>query len=381
MATTYAIQLIHSDRGDWSEQLQLAVEEELKEVGLHRSVHVAVEEAEPSVDDPSVGVYLGSGTGVSDPGVERKIRRALHAGRVLIPVVEDLSSFSANVPPILAPANGIEWADAPRRLARRLLEELGIEDKQRRVFISHKREDGLWAAEQVYDALSHAGFTPFIDRFSIRSGERVQDAIADALEDHAFLLLLETPQAHNSEWVFDEVDYALSHTMGIVILHWPGNPDPVPGSKGLPRVTLSEADIRKDNGGSDVLTCGALDRVVAEVERAHAQGLCRRRRMLVRSVEEAARASGCTACLPLPGWRLHVSHTSQSTLVGITPRLPTARDLQLLDEARSDSREPTSALLVHSARMLSTELRRHLKWAVADRALALTPENAIGGWW
>jgi hypothetical protein len=260
-----------------------------------------------------------------------------------------------------------------------LLRYLGLEDRERRVFISHKREDGLGAAEQLHDELTHAGFRAFIDRFAIRAGEPVQRVIADALEDYAFLLLLETPLAHTSDWVFDEVDYALSHTMGLLVVTWPGTA-PVPGSGGLPRLQLDAHDLISDAHGFDTLLPGAVDRLVEEVEGSHARGLVRRRRMLVRSVEEAALARGYS-CLPLPEWRLRVDDAGGPTMVGITPRLPTAQDLHDLDRARVSDGAATSSVLVHSARVLEHERREHLAWVTGLRALELVPENAVGARW
>lgn len=383
MNTTYGIQVIHSDRNDWMTELREAVAAELTEVGLHRTVAAAVSDTPAPPDAPSVGVYLGSRAAVSDAAVAARIQAAAAAGLVVVPVVEDLSRFGEHVPPSLALVNGFAWhgVNPARRLARSLLAELGIEDRQRRVFISHKRDDGLGAAEQLHDELSHKGFTPFIDRFAIREGRHVQEAIADALEDHAFLLLLETPLANTSDWVFDEVDYALSHTMGTLILQWPGDPTPVPGSNNLPRLRLAADELTTDSHGYEVMTASALDRIVADIEAAHAHGLVRRRRMLLRSIEEAASAGGATACIPLPDWRLLVEHGGVSTLLGITPRLPTAQDLQLLDDARSTVGDDTSAVLVHSARTLREERATHLTWVAGDRELELTPENAIGGRW
>src|SRR5439155_16144200 len=134
-------------------------------------------------------------------------------------------------PTDLSPLNGFEWSgtEPERRLARVLLEELGIEDKDRRVFLSNRRSDGLGAAEQLHDALSHFRFQPFIDRFGIRPGDDVQSRIADSLEQHAFLLILETSEAHLSDWVYDEVDYALSHTMGTLNPSMARRPDADPG--------------------------------------------------------------------------------------------------------------------------------------------------------
>lgn len=381
--TTYEIQVIQVDRPDWLAQLRQAVAAELERVGLHKTVTVAVLEARPSPGTPAVTTFFGSAAAAGNPGLGDLVAEALASGRPVVPVVEDLASYRQAVPEPLPPINGFAWEgpDPAQRLTLLLLEELGIEDKQRRVFISHKRDDGLGAAEQLHDRLTHHGFVPFIDRFAIRSAARVQETIADALEDHAFLLLLETPLAHTSDWVFDEVDYALSHTMGTLILRWPNDPEPVPGSKGLGREQLAAADLMTDAHGYDILTDASLDRVVGLVEMAHAQGLVRRRRMLIRSIEEAARAAGCTSCIPTRSWRLLVEQGGRSTLLGITPRLPTATDLQELDEARLDAGADVGATLVHSARILRAEWRQHLSWVVSDRDLTVTPENAIGGWW
>jgi TIR domain len=383
VSTTYGIEVIQLGMGSRLAELEKALAEELKDIGLQNSITVEVRQEAFTDDQPSVAVYYGTPDTVGDAGLGNAVRRVLSDGVPVIPVLDSLAAFSESVPRELAPLNGWEWSgpDAARRLARILLEMLGIEDRQRRVFISHKRGDGLWAAEQLHDELSHHKFTPFIDRFAIREGERFQDEIADALEDQAFLLLLETPTAHDSKWVFDEVEYALSHGMGILILRWPGDPEPVPGSQGVPRLHLSPADVEQDTHGFDVLTNAALARVLAAVEAAHAVGIVRRRRMLTCSVEEAARAAGCT-CVQEGAWRLIVEHAGGSTLVELTPRLPSAEDLQRLDEARAGHVTEPAGMLVHSARILRAPLKGHLGWVMAGKhKLTLTPENAVGGQW
>lgn len=380
--TNYVVEVLRAGGDGRFAELSQALGAELAAIGLHRSVRVSTVEFDPGSSAPSIAVYLASPEGLSDSALGGRLVTAIEAGRPVVPVVDDLGDFSASVPEILHPVNGWEWSgqDPARRLARFLLEQVGIEERQRRVFISHKRDDGLVAAEQLYDHLSKMGFEPFIDRFAIRSAEEVQAKIAEALEDHAFMLLLETPLASTSEWVFDEVDYALSHTMGTLILRWPGDHDQVPGSPGVPRLTLATGDLIADDHGYNVLTEPALDRVLAEVEAAHAHGLVRRRRMLIRSISDSAVAAGCVS-VPLSDWRLRVECCSGSTLLGITPRLPTASDLQYLDRARVESNTAGSAVLVHAARKLDDELRAHLGWVAADRELVVMPENAIGSRW
>lgn len=387
--TTYEVEVIFAAGDRQSEErfelLSRAIATELRELGLHRTLNVATIEFTPSGEEaPALGVYLASGAALAEPCLSERVAAALAAGRVVIPVVDDPRAFSTSVPEPLVPINAWAWSgeDPEVRLARFVLEQLGIEESKRKVFISYKREDGLMAAEQLRDLLSKARFEPFIDRFNIRPGEDVQATIGDELEKHAFMLLLETPLAHSSDWVYDEVDYALSHAMGITIVRWPGNPPEVPGSVGLPRVQLADEDLHPDEHGYEVLLDGAIERVLAEVEAAHARGLVRRRRNLIRNIEEAASAAGCLST-PLPNWQLQVSCPAgeHSTLCGITPRLPSANDLQLLDQARERLGDTATAVLVHAARQLRPELRGHLEWVAGDRRLVLTPENAIGSRW
>jgi TIR domain len=383
VTVTYELHVMQVDRPNWLADIRRAVSTELHTIGMHKSVAIDVTET-PLYGGtaPAVAIVLVGPAAKTDPDLAVAITAAIADGRVVIPVVDDLDTFSDQVPPHLSPFNGFAWfGDEPeRRLARVLLEELGIEERDRLVFLSHKREDGLGAAEQIHDALTHQRFIPFIDRFAIPAGADVQAHIADALEKHAFLLILETPQAHLSDWVYDEVDYALSHTMGTLILQWPGDPVPIPGSLGVPRLRLSDADLTKDDHGYDVLTPGALDRLIREIEAAHAHGIVRRRRMLIRSVEDAAKSAGAS-CIPLKDWSLDVIAPTGRSIIAIAPRLPVPSDLQRLDETRDQLDPSASALLVHATRHLRDPARRHLVWVTGTRNLVMLPDNAIGAHW
>lgn len=380
---TYEIRVLQVDRPDWLAALRVAVSTELRETGAHRSVEVeVVEGVHGRTDVPAVAVVLVGPAAKSDASVEAGVQVAVDEGLVVLPVVDDLADFMAKVPAGLSPFNGFPWSgtDPARKLARLLLEELGIEDADRRVFISHRRTDGLWAAEQLHDALSHHGFRPFIDRFNVPKGRDVQASIADALEEFAFLLVLETPDAHTSPWVFDEVDYALSHTMGMVIVQWPRRPETVPGSAMVPRLRLRVRELRGSGRRPDPLVSGAIDRIIQEVEAAHAQGIVRRRRMLLQSVQEAASSAGARAT-PLRDWSLDVVAAGRRSIVSVAPRLPAASDLQRLDETRVQIDPAADGVLVHAARNLDDGRRRHLEWLTRNRGLETVPDNGIGGFW
>jgi TIR domain len=381
VSAKYFVEIFHGAQDVRIDELTEAIRDEVLSLGVHHSVEVSVTTA-PTQVSPAVGVYLGSQTAVADPGLESQLTVALSSGRVVIPVVDSLANFSSLVPSILTPLNGWEWSGATPaiRLARRLLEELGIEDRRRRVFISHKRDDGLAAAEQLYDCLAHNGFVPFIDRFGIGIGHNVQNDIADALEDCAFLLLIETPLASSSDWVFDEVEYAQSHQMGMHIVTWPGDVPEIPATNRLPRQILGADDLATEKG-YEIFTDSALDKIVAEVEAIHANALVRRRRYLLRSAEDAAHASGLK-CTPMEGWRLMVESSSERSIVQVSARLPTVEDLHELDQVRSkETSVDMPGVLVHSARLLRADRHAMLSWAVGMRNLTLVPENAVGGYW
>ena len=95
------------------------------------------------------------------------------------------------------------------------------------------------------------------------------------------------------------------------------------------KLLLDTSDLTKDDHGYDVLTESALDRLIRDIEAAHAHGIVRRRRMLVCSVQDAARAKQATS-VPLKDWILDVNSLEGRTIVAIAPRLPTAGDLQRL---------------------------------------------------
>lgn len=367
------------ERINW---LSSAITQELESLGVTRTLSVrCIDSTDPGIEEASTFLYFAQSNYQLVPEEERRVVSIASSGQLVIPIVDDVVNFTTIVPSYLHALNAFEVArkgDA-ERLARLLLEELGIEDKQRRAFISHRREDGLAAAEQLHDHLSHAGFRPFIDRFYIRAGGDVQAQIADQLEDCALLILLETPTAHMSPWVFDEVDYALSHLLGMQIFTWPGDITQLPGTYSLPRHNLAADDLEFDKG-YEVFTSDALERILVNIEAEHARALARRRRYLLVSAEEAAIDSG-RQCNILPGWRLQISDDANTSLVQVTPRLPVVEDLFSLDKALNEYADTMDGILIHGARRLSDERRGLLTWAGEFRRITLIAENTVGAYW
>lgn len=349
--------------------------------GLHLAYGVDLREGGACVK-PDVTIFLGSAMAAADDTCNRHLSAAISNHRLVIPVHDLGTPFFDSVPAALCSHNAFTWNGefGAYDLARVVVEELGIEDKQRKVFISYRRADALQMAEQLHDELTKRRFLPFVDRFAIEYGEEIQPRIADALEDFAFLLLIESPLAHESKWVFYEVDYAISHYMGVLIVRWPGGPTPIPGTPGLPRLDLCDEDLAIDHE-YQALTDASLARVVAGIESAHAIGLVRRRKNLLENVQETALAAGFRVTA-MPNWRLLVDTSSgERLLVGVTPRLPTPQDLHELDVASNAIDLLPNSVMVHAARALTPKRSELLEWCINDRDMTLIPSNSVGSQW
>ncbi|MGE3961942.1 MAG: TIR domain-containing protein [Dehalococcoidia bacterium] len=358
--------------GDLNDPRLAALDEalaiELRSMGLH--MHVTVQFTADEARDCTVGVYAASNPTDNDPDV----KSAITAGHLVFPIFDSLSGrYEDQVPEELLPINGIDWSRGPAHAARAVLEEIGVSDHHRRVFVSHRRSDGALAAEQAHDALSHLRFDPFIDRYSIRPSDDHQARIAEALEEFTFLLLLETPDASESTYVFYEVDYAMSRAMGIYIITWPGA-DPTPGTTSLRRRTLLPEHLEW-NGSNSVIKSSILEEITHEIEREHASALARRRRALVANVQDVLHESG-RAFLTLPRWRVAAS---DGTFIGVAPRLPAPEDLHALaKDAAETGIEVKRQVLVHAARRFREARREMLEWTIGGRPLEMLAENTIG---
>jgi hypothetical protein len=95
------------------------------------------------------------------------------------------------------------------------------------------------------------------------------------------------------------------------------------------------------------------------------------------SAMAAAQAAG-RHVEPAPAWRLHVMSDSEHELLGVLPHLPVPLDLYEIDRDRSRDQR---AVLVHAAHVIDAQRRGILDWMIAERAIELVPNNAIGARW
>jgi TIR domain len=100
------------------------------------------------------------------------------------------------------------------------------------IFISYRQADGLPLAKALYARLKKRGYKVWRDDEPDRdggtllgSGNVAQEKIAAAIEEHGFVLLLDTPQASGSGWVQEEVDLATGRLFPILPVVVTADPD------------------------------------------------------------------------------------------------------------------------------------------------------------
>src|ERR1700734_1225929 len=85
-----------------------------------------------------------------------------------------------------------------------------------KIFISYSRVNAA-DAEEVYDALSEVGLSPWLDRVEIKPGDSFLDRLNDGLSDASYLLLLLSESSLGSRWVTREWLSALASDKTVVM--------------------------------------------------------------------------------------------------------------------------------------------------------------------
>lgn len=207
----------------------------------------------------SAAVVFFGGVGADHPSLPSLLR----SGVPIVPVVSDLSGVANEVPEILRPLNCLSYANGgAKRVATALLECAGLLPKQRRVFVSYRRDEARQAALQMFDALSARHFDVFLDTHSIAPAEDFQTMLWHRLCDSDVLLMLDTPGYFNSRWTAAEFGRALAKGISVHRVGWPG----ALRSSRLATASLSELDVSELDVGSGRIIDHAIDRICLQLE-------------------------------------------------------------------------------------------------------------------
>ena len=104
----------------------------------------------PPQNTPAAVAFFG-GVGVSDAGLSA----LLASGVPILPIASADGRISAEIPAQLRPLNCLTCAThGLQRIATALLECVGLLPRQRRVFVSYRRDGARQAALQLFDVFS-----------------------------------------------------------------------------------------------------------------------------------------------------------------------------------------------------------------------------------
>ncbi|WP_255000895.1 toll/interleukin-1 receptor domain-containing protein [Pseudomonas sp. S12(2018)] len=212
----------------------------------------------PNQQRSAAAVFFG-GAGADHASLQSLLR----GGVPVVPVVSDLGRVATEVPEILRPLNCLCYANGgAKRVATALLECAGLLPKQRRVFVSYRREEARQAALQMFDALSTRHFDVFLDTHSIAPAEEFQTMLWHRLCDSDVLLMLDTPDYFSSRWTSAEFGRALAKGISVLRVGWPE----AQRSARLATASLAELHASELDVESGKITDQAIDRICLQLE-------------------------------------------------------------------------------------------------------------------
>lgn len=158
-------------------------------------------------------------------GADAELRRAVDEGSTIIAVLPDAPSAKSSLPPPLAKLNaflrdryGSYWCEA---LVDEILTRAILPRRTPQAFISYRRDDSEHVAAQLHAELTRLGFLTFLDTVSIGVAEDFQHELMWRLNDTDLVILLASPRLGGSSWVRQEVEFARTAGVGMLVVVWP----------------------------------------------------------------------------------------------------------------------------------------------------------------
>lgn len=268
-------------------ELEAKLTEAIESLGMilgdEVSLHTGDSPFCPEEKVASAALYFGEATQIERSDLADLLRK----GVPVIPIATEEKNFPTEIPTELQPINGVslDKYDATQ-LATLLLECVGLLPKQRRVFISYRRDESRDVAVQLFEALSARLFDVFLDTHGISKGEHFQDQLWHRLCDCDVVLMLDTPNYFNSRWAGAEFSRALAKSVTILRVGWPNHA--INKRAQLARdFQLIDSDLM-----NNTLTEDAIKKVCTQLESARTTSIAIRYRNLTSSVQQGLEKIG-----------------------------------------------------------------------------------------
>ncbi len=284
-------------------------------------------------------------------------------------------SVSSLLPANLTHINADFWTTSIGQTIPTILSLASIAPTGPRIFISYRQIDSAALAIQLFDALSHAGFEAFLDHFRIPPGVNFQARLTQELADKAMLLVIESPNILDSEWVLHEINVAKVNALGVFALQTPGGMQ-IPAIDSEARRSLSASDFVSGSfSATSVLADSVLAGVVDITKQQHDRALIRRRQILHDSLEGALSAEG-VALAPLTPQGLVPVTAKNGTqyFVWLTPRPPELFDFHTVHGATA---APAKGVIVGLSRLMEPSRLEQTDWLAGLSSISLVEEGQL----
>lgn len=283
----------------------------------------------------------------------------------VIPVLPAGASVQTYVPPIWQPINVSFWTRSPTECLWAVMQRAGLAPEESRLFISYVRRDTTAVADQLFRALTEAGFDVFLDRCSVPLGVVFQERLMQDLCDKAMVVLLNSPSVGQSHWVEEEIAVIKTYRLGLLELRFPNAKQREDIDPDFSQ-TVDPGDLTPAGPeyvkGAQILTSGRLQQIVDRVKQIHGRALHRRRYELIDNFAAAVTAAGKTARMLADGtFLLPPTTTRGEAVVGLTPRPPELSDFCLLHQ-RGNISTGRAGWLISPAPFFLAHRQAHVSW-------------------
>jgi TIR domain len=324
---------------------------------------------DPSQRAPAAVAFFG------EPGVPLEgLRDLLARGIPIIPVAREAGTVSADLPDALKPFNCLTFSGhGALRIATSLLECVGLLPRQRRVFVSYRRDEAKGVALQLFNFLSSKIYDVFLDTHGILPAKDFQGVLWHRLCDSDVLLMLDTPTYFESRWTSAEFGRALAKGISILRVGWP-SVTAAARTATTSSLTLDDAEVDAAIGQ---LTDGALRRIADHVEVVRGQSHAVRRLNLFSALKRDVECIGGT----VTGVGIHNAifvRLADGREIVTYPTLGVPTSMTLNEAAEYASGKEAAILYDHIG--LQEKWLQHLTWLGSNIAAARWVRSSEAAW-
>ena len=323
---------------------------------------------------PFAAIYFGyEGANESQ---DHALDSVLEDSVVVLPIVDSLDHYHAQVPVSLRGVNGVARDSNDHEFHRdvgTVLENFRLLRQERRLFISYRRDDSRRIANQLYDILDRRGFDVFLDTLGVPPGKDFQSVLWHRLSDSDVVVLLDTPNFFESRWT--EEEFSRANAMNIQILHllWPGRNIPTGSEFSRHFRLLDNMFSGTSRDAEALLNDDIASQIAIEVESLRARAMSSRQIQLVDSFCDEARRIGLTADVQ-PSRHILIDGRGKKIVVVPIVGVPTSLRLNdIYDELGQHDSKNGSIWALYDHRGMLKETIDHLEWLNSN-----LPLHAVG---